>query len=329
MAPPDLRSRARDLMRRPASNPSSRRRRWPRPPGRRPATDRRRGGRRQRPARLLWSSIDNPESRDLDQLEWAEPLGDGRARLRVAIADVDAQAPAGSAIDRHAAANTTSVYTGIATFPMIPERLSTDLTSLHQGRDRLAVVLDLVVDARRRRRTTPPSPGRWCCNRARLAYPDVGALAGGGGPAAAGGGRLGRAAGAAAAAGTDRRLAARPAPRARGAGAGDHRGPAGQRRPADHRPGAGAQERRPRSDRGHHAGGQLGAGRAVRVPGHLLDPAHRPFTLALAAAGDAGGVRTARRCPPSPAARRWPRSSPAGGRPRPSPSPSCRWRWSS
>ena len=112
-------------------------------------------------ARCCWSSIDNPESRDLDQLEWAEPLGDGRARLRVAIADVDAQAPAGSAIDRHAAANTTSVYTGIATFPMIPERLSTDLTSLHQGRDRLAIVLDVVVDAagRRARRRRHPGAG--------------------------------------------------------------------------------------------------------------------------------------------------------------------------
>jgi VacB/RNase II family 3'-5' exoribonuclease len=122
----------------------------------------------------LWSSIDNASSRDLDQLEWAERLGPNRARLAIAIADVDALAPSGGPIDQHAGNNTTSVYAGLATFSMIPERLSTDLTSLHQDADRLALVFELVVaddgsvtDARALRALVR--------NRARLAYGDVGA----------------------------------------------------------------------------------------------------------------------------------------------------------
>jgi VacB/RNase II family 3'-5' exoribonuclease len=93
---------------------------------------------------LLWSSIDNDTSRDLDQAEAAERVSAG-IRVLIAIADVDSDVPAGSPIDQHAAAQTTSVYTGIRTFPMLPEELSTDLTSLNQDTDRLAVVVDLVV----------------------------------------------------------------------------------------------------------------------------------------------------------------------------------------
>jgi exoribonuclease-2 len=133
---------------------------------------------------LLWSSIDNPGSRDLDQLEWADRVVPQTIHLRVAIADVDALAPAGGAIDAHAALNTTSVYTGLATYPMLPEHLSTDLTSLHEDTDRLALVLDLdvhqdgsVTGVRARRALVR--------NHARLDYAEVGAwLAGEGRPPA-------------------------------------------------------------------------------------------------------------------------------------------------
>jgi exoribonuclease-2 len=96
---------------------------------------------------LLWFSIDNHDTRDLDQLSWAEAQGDGAARLLVAVADVDVMVLADGAIDEHAAANTTSVYTAAGVFPMLPETLSTDLSSLHQDEDRLAVVVDMQIDA--------------------------------------------------------------------------------------------------------------------------------------------------------------------------------------
>ncbi len=95
--------------------------------------------------KLLWSSIDNRESRDLDQLEFAEKLSDGDQRLLIAIADVDAFVAQGSAIDLHAAENSVSVYTGVRTFPMLPEELSNDLTSLIPDHDRLAVVTEMLV----------------------------------------------------------------------------------------------------------------------------------------------------------------------------------------
>ena len=96
---------------------------------------------------LLWSSIDDGKTRDLDQVEYAEPLANDDVRLSIAIADVDAFVKKDSEIDEVAGANCTSVYTGIKTFPMLPEELSTDLTSLVAGEDRYAVVTEMVVAA--------------------------------------------------------------------------------------------------------------------------------------------------------------------------------------
>jgi VacB/RNase II family 3'-5' exoribonuclease len=96
---------------------------------------------------LLWSSIDDSKSRDLDQVEYAEPLPNGDIRILVGIADVDALVQKGSAIDAHAAENTTSLYTGFRTFPMLPEELSTDKTSLKGGADRASIVTELSVAA--------------------------------------------------------------------------------------------------------------------------------------------------------------------------------------
>lgn len=95
---------------------------------------------------LCWFSIDNDDTRDLDQLSVAEPLAGGGAQLRVAVADVDAMVPPGGAVDGHAETNTTSVYTAAGIFPMLPEVLSTDLTSLHEDQERLAVVVELQVE---------------------------------------------------------------------------------------------------------------------------------------------------------------------------------------
>ncbi len=95
---------------------------------------------------LTWSSIDNEESRDLDQIEVAERLPGGSIKIMIGIADVDALVPKGSPVDQFAHANTTSLYTGVHIFPMLPLELSTDRTSLlEDGRVRLAVVTEFVV----------------------------------------------------------------------------------------------------------------------------------------------------------------------------------------
>jgi exoribonuclease-2 len=96
---------------------------------------------------LLWSSIDNDDSLDLDQIEVAEALGGGKSKLMVGIADVDSVVKAGTAVDEHARTNTTSVYTAAEIFSMLPERLSTNLTSLAQDQDRLCVVIEMSIDA--------------------------------------------------------------------------------------------------------------------------------------------------------------------------------------
>ena len=131
-----------------------------------------------------WFSIDNDDTLDLDQLSWAEALADGSVRLAVAVADVDALVPQGSPIDEHAAANTTSVYTAGGVFPMLPPRLSNDLTSLHEGQQRLAVVVEMTIDASGA--VTASQLYRACVrNQAKLAYDSVSAWLDGHGPAPA------------------------------------------------------------------------------------------------------------------------------------------------
>ena len=122
---------------------------------------------------LLWSSIDNASSRDLDQIEFAEALPNGDIRVLVGIADIDASVGKNSPIDDHAAQNTVTVYTESKIFPMLPEELSTDLTSLNQGVDRLAVVADMTV---KENGDVPESTFYRALvrNQGKLAYEDVG-----------------------------------------------------------------------------------------------------------------------------------------------------------
>ena len=130
---------------------------------------------------LLWSSIDNRESRDLDQIEVSERLPDGRTRLLVGIADVDAFVSKGSAIDRHAAWNTASVYTGVEIFPMLPEELSTGRTSLLADGERYAVVVEMTV-AKDGSLSNERVFKALVVNRAKLTYDDVGDWLEGKGP---------------------------------------------------------------------------------------------------------------------------------------------------
>jgi exoribonuclease-2 len=133
---------------------------------------------------LLWSSIDNDTSKDLDQIEWAEPLPDGRIRVLIGVADVDSRVSLGTVLDTHARSETTSVYTGVKVFPMLPAELSEGITSLNENEDRMAHVIEFSVDS-----TGTVADGKVCAalvrNRAQLAYNGVGAWLDGSGPAPA------------------------------------------------------------------------------------------------------------------------------------------------
>ncbi len=133
---------------------------------------------------LLWASIDNDDSRDLDQLSVAEPGALGAVKILVAIADVDALVSKDCAIDGHAWTNTTSVYTAAKVFPMLPERLSTDLTSLGEGEERLSIVIEMVVAADGAV-TGSDIYRAVVLNRAKLAYDSVAAWLEGTAPAPA------------------------------------------------------------------------------------------------------------------------------------------------
>ena len=130
---------------------------------------------------LLWASIDNDDSRDLDQLTVAETLPGGNVTIRVAVADVDALVKDGSAIDEHARHNTTSVYTAAEIFPMLPEKLSTDLTSLNFAEERLTVVVEMVIGADGSLHSSDIYRAR-VRNQAKLAYNSVAAWLDGRGP---------------------------------------------------------------------------------------------------------------------------------------------------
>jgi len=130
---------------------------------------------------LLWCSIDNDDSRDLDQLSVAEAMLDGAVKVLVAIADVDAIVKKGSALDGHARQNTTSVYTAAETFPMLPEKLSTDITSLAYDSDRLAIVIEMVIAEDGSLRSSDVYHAM-VTNRAKLAYNGVAAWMENGGP---------------------------------------------------------------------------------------------------------------------------------------------------
>jgi VacB/RNase II family 3'-5' exoribonuclease len=123
---------------------------------------------------LLWASIDNDDSRDLDQLTVAEALSEDKVKIYVAVADVAALIADGSAIDEHARHNTTSVYTAAQTFPMLPDKLSAGLTSLNFNEDRLAIVVEMMIGADGSLRYSDIYGAR-VRNRAKLAYHSVAA----------------------------------------------------------------------------------------------------------------------------------------------------------
>lgn len=123
---------------------------------------------------LPWCSIDNDDSRDIDQLTATQNVSRDVHRILVAVADVDAVVKKGTATDLHAKHNTTTVYCPTVTFTMIPEELCYDVTSLNEGEDRLAVVIDMEISSRGRVRMESVYRA-WVNNKAQLAYPSVGA----------------------------------------------------------------------------------------------------------------------------------------------------------
>ena len=131
---------------------------------------------------LPWCSIDNDDSLDLDQLSVGEALAGGATKILVAIADVDALVKKGSALDDHARTNTTSVYTAGGIFPMLPEKLSTNLTSLAAGEERQSIVVEMTVTPEGIIAGSDVYPAT-VVNRAKLAYDSVAAWLEGSGPA--------------------------------------------------------------------------------------------------------------------------------------------------
>ncbi|HBC86713.1 MAG TPA: ribonuclease II [Lentisphaeria bacterium] len=121
---------------------------------------------------LPWSSIDNDSSRDLDQLTYAEKISDGGIKIFVAIADVDALVKKQSALDLHAQHNTTSIYSVAEIFPMLPEKLSTDLTSLNPDSDRVSVVIEMSLSENGSLRSSEIYRA-FVRNHAKLAYNSV------------------------------------------------------------------------------------------------------------------------------------------------------------
>ena len=130
---------------------------------------------------LLWSSIDNDDSLDLDQLTVAQVMPDDRIKIWVAVADVDSLVKIGSAIDEHARHNTTSIYTAAEIFPMLPEKLSTNLTSLNLNGDRLSIVVEMEIDVDGSVQASKVYQAL-VCNHAKLAYHGVAAWLEGTGP---------------------------------------------------------------------------------------------------------------------------------------------------
>jgi ribonuclease R len=124
---------------------------------------------------LVWASIDNDDSRDLDQLTVAEALPGDKVKILVAIADVDSCIKNGSAIDKHARHNTTSIYTAAEIFPMLPEKVSTDLSSLNFNQDRISIVVEMDFDADGSLKESMIYKA-WVRNHAKLAYNSVAAL---------------------------------------------------------------------------------------------------------------------------------------------------------